>query len=85
MRRRRLRNGRNEAVGVGDVALASHATYLGGDFLGLREIDVEHGDFGAQPCEFACGGFAQARGASRDQCRVSMDIHVISLNSWGEA
>src|SRR5690606_26331043 len=67
------------AGGVGDVALESDAADVLGDALRALQVDVEHGDFGAQAREFACGGFAEAGAAAGDECGLSLNLHVCLL------
>src|SRR5438105_263522 len=72
---RRLRQCGRQALGISDVALAGDAVDFRGDFLGLREIDVEHGDLRAQPRQFTRCRFAQALRTAGDERRLSFDLH----------
>ena len=47
-------------------------------------VDVEHGDLGAQPRQFARGGFAEARGAAGDERGLSLDVHGVSPSAVGQ-
>ena len=59
------------AAGDGD----RHAADVGGDVLRVGQVDVEHGDLGAQAGEFAGGGLAEARSAAGDEGGLSLNVH----------
>ena len=71
-----LLNGGLQAGSVGDVALNGHAADVGGDLLRIGQVDVEHGDLGAQAGEFAGGGLAEARSAAGDEGGLSLNVHL---------
>jgi hypothetical protein len=47
-----------------------------GHALGVGQVDVEHGDLGAQAGEFAGGGLAEARSAAGDEGGLSLNVHL---------
>src|SRR6185369_17068675 len=77
-----LGQSRGHAFGNGDVALAGDAPDFRGDLFGLRLIHIEYGDLRAQPREFACRGFAQARGSAGYEGGLSIDFHVWFPCGW---
>jgi hypothetical protein len=44
--------------------------------LRVGQVDVEHGDLGAQAGEFARGGLAEAGSATGDECGLSLNVHL---------
>ena len=70
-----LLDGGLKAGAIGDVALDGHATDVGGDLLRIGQVDVEHGDLGAQAGELTGGGLAEARPAAGDEGGLSLNVH----------
>jgi hypothetical protein len=73
------------AVRAGHVAQQRDAADVRGDAARVVEVDVEHGDLGAQAREFARGGLAEAGAAAGDECCFTFDVHDLPVVRmvWG--